>query len=102
MTVYEKYCPTGDEDLYNIPNYGSLVCVVDRRRGFILLKNLVPQSLEEMYSVAAEDTETRVPVMPNPPKQTWVKASNADKIMRHVLGVKKYSKATDDFSEMFG
>jgi hypothetical protein len=99
---FENYEPTGSEDLYNIPNYGSLVCVVDRREGFILLKNLVPQSLEEMYSIAAEDEETGAPVMPNPPKQTWVKASNADKIMRSVLGIKKYSKATDDFSEIFG
>lgn len=99
---FKKYEPTGSEDLYNIPNYGALVCVVDRRDGFLLLKNLVPQSLEEMYSVAAENNETGVPVMPNPPNQTWVKASNADKIMRHVLGLKRYSRATDDFSEMFG
>lgn len=84
-------------NLYNIPNYSPLVEVIDRQKGFVLLKNLCSTLSENrMYSVAVE-TEDGRPFMPNDPNNTWIKAEQADEVMRNCIKNSSYNKATTNF-----
>lgn len=82
--------------LYHIPQYSPLVEVLDRRNGFLLLKNLFSMSEREMYTVAVEHDLSKSPHMPNKPDNTWVSAEQADTVMRSVVNAPTYNKALKD------
>lgn len=82
--------------LYNIPNHTPLAQVIDRRCGFVLLKNLVAKNQTEIYSVAVE-TEDKSPYMTNEPNVAWCSPQQADKVMQSILKNPTYNKATKDF-----
>ena len=82
--------------LYNIKGYSPLVEIIDRKQGYLLLKNLVSLFENEMYSVAVEHDVSKSPIMPNKPNNTWIGAEQADEIMRNILHDSTYNVAVRD------
>lgn len=86
-----------NSNLYHLGNHSPLAEVIDRKNGFLLIKNLCPHNSDRYYTVAIEDDCTKLPIMPNPINETWITHSQADEVMRNLLNTITYNKATKDF-----
>lgn len=83
-------------NLYHLNDKYQLVECIDRQKGFMLLKNLIPHNTEDYYAVAAELSDKR-PTLPE--NFTWMNHSNADKLMAFLIKKSSYNKASKDWKK---
>lgn len=84
-------------NLYHLGEHSPLAEVIDRQKGYLLIKNLCPHNSDRLYTVAVELDDSKNPLMPNPINETWITHSQADEVMRNILNNPTYNKATKDF-----
>lgn len=85
-------------DLFHMGIFSPLVQILDSQKGYCLLKNLC-SCTDRHYSVGVELNDGTPRMAIDDPNECWVKAEQADEVMRDILNSKSYNKATKDWYE---
>jgi hypothetical protein len=83
-------------DLFHMGHFSPLVQLLDAQKGYCLLKNLCPFT-DRQYAVGII-LENGMPYMVmETSDECWLKADQADEVLRNALNQPAYNKAISDY-----